>query len=69
MKAKSNAKVGDRVVYVDQPKTFGVIIELHDKEIINKDVKVHWGNAPEGKNIHRNGRGSYNLENLKLMRI
>jgi hypothetical protein len=64
---KVTARVGDRVVYAEQSKTCGVAVEITDN--VEKNIKVHWYQAPEGKNIHRNGRGSYSLNELKLMRI
>jgi hypothetical protein len=68
-KDKTLPRVGDGVVFIGQSKTKGVIVEIHDKTIIDKDVKVHWHIPPEGKNFHRNGRGSYYTYQLKLMRI
>jgi hypothetical protein len=64
---KSDPRIGDRVIYEGQGKTCGVIVEVHDKAFINKDVKVHWKVAP--KNCHKSGRGSYDISELKLMRI
>jgi hypothetical protein len=69
MKNKQNAKVGDRVVYDGQPKTAGVAVEIHDYGNNGKDIKVHWSLPPIGDGLHRNGRGSYSIDQLKLMRI
>lgn len=67
MKNKLTAKVGDRVVFDGQPKTAGVAVEICEN--MEKDIKVHWCTPPVGENLHRNGRGSYNISQLKLMRI
>jgi hypothetical protein len=67
MKNKLIAKVGDRVVYAGQPKTAGCAVEIDDSK--EKNIKVHWSIPPVGENIHRNGRGSYSINQLKLMRI
>lgn len=66
MKSKQNAKVGDRVVFQGQSKTAGVAVEIHDNPKNGKDIKVHWSIAPEGEGLHRNGRGSYSIDQLKL---
>lgn len=66
---KHTTKVGDRVVYHDQPKTEGVTVEIYNHPENGKDIKVHWNKPPVGDGLHRNGRGSYNISQLKLMRI
>jgi hypothetical protein len=66
MKNKLNAKVGDRVVFATQPKTAGCAVEIIENN--EKDIKVHWSIPPIGDNLHRNGRGSYNISQLKLAR-
>ncbi len=69
MKSKQSAKVGDRVVFQDQLKTAGVAVEIHDNPKNGKDIKVHWSIPPVGEGLHRNGRGSYSIDQLKLARI
>ncbi len=70
MKTKQTTiKVGDRVVYVGQPKSSGVAVEINPDAKNGKQVKVHWGVAPVGEKIHRNGRGSYCLNELKIMKV
>lgn len=70
MKTKQTSiKVGDRVNYFDQPKSNGVAVEIHTNPKNGKDVKVHWGNPPVGEKIHRNGRGSYRTDELKVMKV
>ena len=64
---KSEPRIGDRVIFDGQPKTCGVIVEVHDKDYIDKDVKVHWKVAP--KDCHKSGRGSYLNEQLITKRI
>jgi len=69
MRTKQNAKVGDRVIFNGQNKTCGVAVEINVNNGDGKDIKVHWKVAPKGNNIHRNGRGTYNIKQLKLVRI
>lgn len=69
MTNKLNAKVGDRVIFQGQLKTEGVTVEIHDNPKNGKDIKVHWNKPPVGDGLHRNGRGSYSMNQLKLMRI
>ena len=66
---KSASQIGDRVIFIGQAKTSGVVVEVHDPVINGKEVKVHWYVSPEGKEIHRNGRGSYSLDQLKIQKV
>lgn len=70
MKTKqTSAKVGDRVIYVGQPKSCGVAVELNPDQKNGKEIKVHWSIPPVGDNLHRNGRGSYHQDELKIMKV
>lgn len=67
MSSKKAHSVGDRVSFHGQSKSSGVTVEIRDD--MEKGIKVHWLEAPKGENLHRNGRGSYDKYQLKIVKI
>jgi hypothetical protein len=70
MSRESVLKIGDRVILVETPEIYGVIVHKHNLETapIKGDTRewgVHWYNAPRYHKNIRCGKGVYEEQQLK----
>jgi len=70
MSRESVLKIGDRVVLVETPEVYGVIVHQYnlDTAPIKGDKRewgVHWYNAPRVHSNIRSGRGIYEAHQIR----